>query len=100
MLSTTVYAKVRELNLAQGWNQKLTPLPNQTYVLNCMNISASLMVGDDILQQGCKFYNPCHACSRLNACLRSYIPIVTQRRIYDFLVTDSMSPMSVQHWGA
>ena len=29
-----------------------------------MNISASLMVGDDILQQGCKFYNPCHACSR------------------------------------
>ena len=64
MLSTTVYAKVRELNLAQGWNQKLTPLPNQTYVLNCMNISASLMVGDDILQQDCKFHNPCHACSR------------------------------------
>ena len=34
MLSNPVYAKVRELNLAEAWNRKLTPLSGQTSLLN------------------------------------------------------------------
>ena len=74
---------MRELALAKGWNRKLTPLAYEIIFAVRVNHSVSLMVGVDILQRRCRFYNPYCTCSReaINGCINLEHHIDSRRRL-------------------